>query len=254
MAYRKLILRLASALLCLGASVGFSEGSDPLWESGVRALEQKRGADAMKSFAEWISIHEAQGVRSPQAHRNLAIAAQMDNKPGPAGVHLLTSATLRASPFSNWETAERLSEMQKEIGIRDSVTDYNSFRFALIFNRDWAALAAALSLWCSISAGVMYRLRRRATIPAFLVACSFAFATLSLGAWANRRFIARFAVVSGLKSATLYKSATADPSLRLIDLPEGTVVQLSDTEGDLIPISGPVSGWLSRDAIVRISQ
>lgn len=251
------------ALVCLALGIGLAASPlraavppqtelAPLWDSAMKALHESSHQEAARLLAAWIDEGEKQGIRSAEAHYNLGLAEWGAKRPGKAVYHLVESARLRSSPLSALKAISTLGGLQKELGIRDGVSEAASFRLYFLLNPDWILAFVSLSFWLVALTLVVWWLKGRAIyrVQATCLSVAAAFTTIAVIGIVNRAYFCNFGVLDGDREMIpLYKkpiATTPDEADKLVDLPAGTLVKLApspEREG-YAPISRPVAGWV----------
>ena len=245
-------------LLYTAACPAFSmepAAAGPLWDSGLKALERSDYQVAVSDFTEWIANGAKAGVRSPEAHYNLALSHWNLKQNGPAIYHLLKSATLSSSPIKAWERLDSLGSLQKEIGIHDGVPEKLFFQLFLLGNRDVAIFIFALGFW-SLFGLIFWRWIRGIPMGPYmkgLFAIPFLLWTAGAILFINHEYLFRFGVLDTVNEGIpLFKSAGEPSEKKLVDLPPGTIVTWGQTSSGFVQISYPVVGWVPESDLRRL--
>ncbi|MBY0371025.1 hypothetical protein K2X33_10080 [bacterium] len=238
--------RVFGRLCLLVFLTGFSghAATDPLWESGVEALEAGKSAQAVELFTAWRT-EKRQGPEreySAELHHNLGLAYAGQSLWGPAAYHLTTSAALGWP----WEVAwlsPSLSRIQYHLLIQNAVSQDWRFRLSPFFRTSVLWWLGSMALWLILFGGLW---RKR-------VALGWAVLPVALCAavYYGRDFLPRYAVVQS--AVPLQSEAVPDAQKKLAELPGGVLVALAETSGEYVRITAPFAGWL-RTADLKILE
>jgi hypothetical protein len=224
-----------------------------LWQEGVRALARENYSDALEVFSRWQSEAKEAGFESSELHYNLGIIHLNLKQPGPAVFHLLTSARLSDSPLRVWKTLTAVSQVEKNLGVKENVIDSQSFRLAFLLGRNWVWLAMAVGIWAFLG-GVVRLWWKGFFTPSSgaLIIIGLFCAMLSALGYFNRKFLARPAVLVAGQNIPIYSEAQAKKAVLLVELPSGTVVSLAEPQGEFTRINSPVAGWVETNSLRAI--
>ncbi len=228
-------------LLCVPAGFG---ATDPEWDAAVSRLVENKPAEAIPLFEAWITRAESQGIRSPEAHHDLASAYLLANQPGPAAYHLAASAQLRTDPFYTWQAIRDLARIQHRILIQDDLSSRWSFRLSLLLKPTLLFFAAVLGFWIFAFGFFLGPSRGTALTTGILL-------LLVCGAgYATRAALPRYAVVlPGAEGSVLNSEPVLGSEKKIAELPEGTLVALGATQDHVTAISAPFAGWLPSTSV-----
>ena len=245
-------MRIFFLALLLALPVHADEG----WKSAVASLTSGNTNQARVSFEKWLEANPS----SAEAHFNLALACWGEKDPGCASYELLKSAQLRSSPLAVWQLAEKVTAIEREVGMKDGISADLMFRAYLIINRTWQLWFGAIGFWLAVAATQLLLTRRHAlrlapAVTLYLIAIIF-FATAGAG-WANCHYFSHYAVLAGSKpvGVPLLRNPAAAGSAddnteanKLADLPSGVVVTIGESQKGVTRILSPISGWVANDS------
>lgn len=233
-------------LLCVPAGFG---ATDPEWDTAVARLTENKPAEAIPLFEAWISRAQSQGIRSPEAHHDLASAYLLAQQPGPAAYHLATSAQLRTDPFYTWSAIKNLARIQHRILIQDNLASRWSFRLSLLLKPTLLFSVTVIGFWI-FAFGCFLGPSRRGALTlgiSFLVVCAAGYATLAV--------LPRYAVVlPGPEGSVLNSEPVLGSEKKIAELPVGTLVALGATQDHVTAISAPFAGWLPTSAVKPLTR
>ncbi len=231
------------------------EKLNPLWDSGVRALQEKEHEQAERFLSSFIEEATKADVHSSEAYYNLGLAEWSLKKPGKAVFHLLQSARLRSSPLSSLKALATVSQLEGELGIRDRLSEAFTFRLYFLLNPDWLLALTSLGLWLLVG-GLLARwlMGENGKAPSHVAM------VLAAGLWllaatgfVNRQLV-DFAVLNGTRtSIPLYKNSREQTDEKLLDLPAGMIVRYGKKERGYVRVLQPVGGWVPEDGVHPVS-
>ncbi len=213
--------------------------TDPDWDSAVARLVEGKSAEAIPLFEAWISRSEGQGIRSAEAHHNLASAYLLANQPGPAVYHLASSAGLRTSPLYSWEALQNLSRIQHRILIQDDLPSHWGFRISLLLKRGFLFVLTVIGFWVFAFAFFLGPSRRLGLLTGtvLLLLGGAGYLTLAL--------LPQYGVVMpSAEGSVLNSEPVLGSDKKIAELPVGTVVALGPVQEHVVAISAPFAGWL----------
>jgi hypothetical protein len=251
-------VRLWTILLFLGlvapplfAAPADSSQLDGLWGSAIHTLSKDNYSGAVELMNQWEQLADQSGIRSPELHYNLGVAYLNLKQPGLAVLHLLESARLSDSPLRIWKTLDSVSEIQRQQGVKDNLADAAFLRFYFLINHDVIWLFIALAFWTLVKALILAWWKGHYTVPSqVLTALAILFAVVAGTGWLNDRLYCRFGVLADLTGrVSVYNGPQLKKEQLLVDLPSGTVINLSDPVRNSVPITAPFAGWVSLESV-----
>jgi len=217
---------------------------DSLWEESLAAHATGDLDKAAHALNEWTQRAQRMGIRSPEAHYNLASIYWGAKRPAESAYQLLTSLSLSNNPFRNWSGIETLTEIEKAIGIKDGVSQSLSFRLAALLSSSFTWWMGAIAVWTFIGA-LLARLTQHTTWAYGLFAIFLISASIGGASHINRTYYNDVGIIlRGEEPVPVYRAAQADEKSILVELPSGTLVQRGGHSGDLSEITSPVAGWI----------
>jgi hypothetical protein len=239
------------AKLCLGiiilCSLGFAD-TDPQWESALKFLQENKPTEAIPLLEAWLNDAEVKGIRSPEAHHNLAIAYSQTENWGPAVLHLAESASLRSNPLYLSESLRTLTRVQNRLMIQDAVSARWGYRLGMFLGRGLLISLGLVGVWLFLFGFLLPPARREMWGGALALVL---LAAVGLGV---RAYLPIYAVVvAGEAGAPLLTEPRGANAKKLVDVPSGTLVSLGGSDGDQTAINQPFAGWLPA-AFLRVTD
>ncbi len=235
---------LCGVLFCAWLSAEAPE-LDGLWSSGLEKLQAEDYAGAAPLFEKWIDEAAEQNKTSADAHYNLALAAQRTEDLARTQFHLVRATDLTDSPFTAYLQINQIRALELELGLADRLSDAPSFILTRVFTPNMRVVLLGLGTWMFL-AGLLSLWARWSTWlggTAIVLGLLFAAFLPALMLW--EKSLPAFAVMSNEKNSVLiYEEAKADPSLKLVALPSGTLVNTAEAAGEFTRVSFPVAGWV----------
>lgn len=260
-----LLMAAAAALVAitLGIAVGFDRARAPAltgeaasdWTAALTAMEKGDPANAKASLLRFVAAAEAQGIRSPEAHFNLAIAHWDLKEPGPAAAEVLRSL-LTGQSLSHIARAQSvMAGMQRELGVSDGVARENRFLARMWITDNGLTFLFALALWSLAGISLwLWRQRQIVRLPVILSSLILPVMTFLLagGALSLRDWKGGYAVLDATDNAIgLFPSPRIDTQEKLLDLPSGTLVHSTgETQNGFLRIDSPVVAWVQSSQLL----
>jgi hypothetical protein len=228
------------------------QGSDELWTRALSQLDHSP-KEAAASLEQWVSGAQKVGTQSPEAHYNLGIAYYESNEYAGAVAHFLKSIELRDFPFRGWQDLNTLTTIQKQIGIKDTVTDKIAVRFALLTSKNFLVTSTSIGFWCLCGFFLLLWRMKLAVYPlAFLGAFIW---LITLFSYSNRAYQGLVATLDGHgKEIPLYKTIQGGDLQELLTLPSGTIVMLGEKQDHYYQVREPFSGWIDAENLYTMAE
>lgn len=220
---------------------------DPLWSGAISALKEQNNVQAADLFSKWIAAAHEEGVQSPEAYYNLALAEWSLNDSGKAIQNFLSSSLLISSPLQNMRNLALLTELEKQIGIKESAVNTWAFRAMVLLNENFSLLLFSIGFWSFVGLCFWRWIRREGNLTLVWTKVGLIFPLIcfliSGSGYLTRRFGADFAVLAEKEQIAVFQQS--DAQNKLVDLPPGTIVQLGKKETAYQQIVEPITGWIS---------
>lgn len=245
------VFALVAAAPDVHANTTPSSQLDSLWESAFHALSQENYSGAIELMNQWRQLAAQSGVNSPELHYNLGIGYLNLKQTGLGVFHLLKSANLSGSPFRIWKTLDNISEIQRQLGVKDNLADATFLRLSFLVNHNVLWIILMASVWALVTSLILFWWQRHFSVTAQLLS-AFAVVSLALATagWINTHLYCRFGVLTGsTERVSVYSSPQKKKEQLLVDLPSGTVVNLSDPVQQSTPITEPFAGWVNSEEV-----
>lgn len=244
MNYLRFLALIAIFPLLLSASP-----SESLWQEGLDALTANRSAEAIAKFQTWISEKEKEGVYSAEAHRNLSLAHWQEGEKENAVTEIVTSARLRRWPWQVWNDYAALSEMQREIGVPNSVSSQPRIIIAAATSENLITLLGFLVLWSLLTLSWIFKKPQAKPMIKSLATLAVTFCLVMGALLINKRTVGSLALVKSEESLALYKTSAAEDTEPVLELPKGTLILVKGKEGDRLAVRAPVPSWADESSL-----
>jgi hypothetical protein len=227
------------------ADVSLDADLQPLWESAVASLKSQNNAEAVEQFSRWIATARADGIESPEAYYNLALAEWSLSRIDRAMSHFVRSAALVSSPLENWRNLQLLARLEREAGIKESATGQLSFKLKMILNSNVSVALFMTGFWIFVLLSVWrwWRAERGHAIASlrWVLATPVLLWSLAAVGFFNLKLGHTYAVLSDKTEVALF--STPDDKEKIIELPAGTIIESGKEENGYVQVLEPVSGW-----------
>ena len=248
-----LLLLFISHALSQPAAYGSSLLQTELWSTSLSALKEHRSKTAIDLIERWITFSEKEGIKSTEAHYNLGVAYYQEKNLALANYHLLKSIQLQSSLFQSWQDLEVLTEIQKQLGIKDPITNKSSVKITLLSGTNSLLLLTVLGAWLFLI--FLFLIWKKPPPYYFLLSLSLFLWLFAVLTYANHRYCGGFAVLNGHgNEVTLYKFSEKAQREELLTLPSGTLVTTGEEKNAFIQIFEPLSGWVNLSDIQMIES
>lgn len=251
-----MMFRWLSLITLLVSGPGFAADLESQWRDAVEKQQAGQIDTAIALFEAWIAAASSKGVRSPEAHYNLAIAYRSKKDAGRASYHLLESAVLRRSPVRSWTDAQLLSQWETTAGVRDGASSQLGLRFSLAVGKGFRLLLALTAIWLLLGYGVVRYLdlvpEKRRVLRYTAFSAAGALVVLAIAAELNARQWDSLGVVAGgTEGGVVFASSSSDPGGKLAELPSGTLVRIIEEQNDFYHVDIPIAGWIAHERVLR---
>jgi hypothetical protein len=219
------------------------------WQEGVDALTANNSVSAREKFQSWIEEARKEGIRSPEAHRNFALALWQQNEKGQAVEELLKSTQLRNWPWQLWSDFEALSQMQRELGIANNVAEMWNVRLAAMATSNNILLLTLFSVWSLCSFAWLREKKGLAPLGMSSLVAGVIFTLMLTALLANKRLTGMLALCQGGDPTPFYRSAFASDQEAILELPPGSLLLVDKISEKRMNVSLPVPSWVPADKI-----
>lgn len=247
-----------SSLMCLFLALGLSlvpvslaePSPSDAWTQARLKWEAGELNSAQELLTQLVKVHESQGIRSSEPHYNLGRLFWQLKQPGKANYHLLKSAALSSSLLDTLSTVSTIEGIEREIGVREGVSEGISFSLYLLLKDNWLQGMLCVGLWGLIFAWLVSwlqgpRAKRAAILAAILPIALILFSSL---AYLFKKTMPRLAVIESTENTRVI--VYRDPEKRIedkpVELPSGTVITVGRTEKNFSEILSPIYGWVEQ--------
>lgn len=228
---------------------GASKPAD--WEGAKKAFEEKNYATALEKMqAIRVAERESGVTPSPESSYNLGMALWNLERAHEAVAPIISSAWHRTYSWDRLQDLAVVSELQKELGIKESLPEWPLFQAYFAIGKSYPVWAWSLCLWFLAFAGVAAFFRPThwkwmvSTLSALTLVVGIT--TIAWQQFSQRHF--RLAVVQlpdhAKGEVPLYRTAGEKEEEKLVELPAGTLVNIDRTREGYTAINAPLVGWL----------
>lgn len=249
-------LRLLGFLVALSGACAMGNNLDRQWSEAVGKHQSVGPDSAIPLYEAFLAAAAAKGVRSPEAHYNLALAYKASGDAGRAAFHLLEASSLRRSPIRSWSDLRLLNGWETESGVRDGASASVGLRLAIAVGRGLGLILLCLAAWALAGYGLMHWMgwasdkRRVARYAAFSVAGALVVTAAGVE-WNARQWERLGVVAGGSEGGVVFASPSSEPAGKLAELPSGTVVRITDEENGFLHVDVPIAGWIAHERVLR---